>query len=270
MKNLGDSTITTDIITEIPKGYRAYKIKGVDHTIVARKGGPTRDAIKNKSTYAELRNNQKEFGVASMMAKVLRNSLSGCMSEICETYVSGRLTAQFRNLAKYEEGKTGTRPLYLSKHGHHLNGFDFNTTAPYEQIFGAKYFIQGGSSRGQVILHFPAFVPEKTFKKPKGATNFKINARLVALSDYKYDATVNTYTATNKDLHGKYGSYTSPMLPILKIPTEPMTANVSIDHKNIPDETALFLVMAISFYHYEDGKFHHLNKESGMSIKRVY
>ena len=100
----------------------------MDQPIVARKGGPSADQVKNKSTYKELRNNQKEFGVASMMAKVLRNSLSEGLTEICETYVSGRLTAQFRNIAKYEEGPTGTRPMYLTKHGHNLSGFEFNTT----------------------------------------------------------------------------------------------------------------------------------------------
>lgn len=266
MKN----SVNTTVQKSLPKGYRAYKIKGIEQTIIAKKGGPSAEEVKTKPTYEELRNNQKEFGVASMMAKVLRNSLSDGMSEICETYVSGRLTAQFRNLAKYEEGKTGTRPLYLSKYGHHLNGFEFNTTAPYEQIFGAKYYIKGGSSRGHVILHFPAFVPDKTFRKPDEATNFKISARLVALSDYRYDDAEKIYMAINEDLNGKYGAYQSAMLPILKIPTEPTTAHLSIDHNNIPEETALFLVMAISFYRYENGKFNHLPRESGMSIKRVY
>ena len=255
---------------DIPKGYRVYTIKGVDQPIVARKGGPTADAVKHKSTYAELRNNQKEFGVASMMAKVLRNSLSEGLTEICETYVSGRLTAQFRNIAKYEDGPTGTRPLYVTKHGHNLNGFEFNTTAPYEEIFGAKYFLKSSSRRGQVILHFPAFVPEDTFKAPEGATNFKINARLVALSDYHFDPEANSYIALNKDFHGKFGSYQSPMLPILKIATEPMTAHVAVDQLEVPENTALFLLMAVSFYHYENGKFQHLNKDSGMTIKQVY
>lgn len=254
----------------IPKGYRVYKIKGVDHAIVAKKGGPSADQIKTKSTYKELRNNQKEFGVASMMAKVLRDSLSEGLTEICETYVSGRLTAQFRNLAKYEEGPTGTRPLYLTKHGHNLSGFEFNTTAPYEEVFGAKYFLKTGSIRGHVILHFPAFVPEDTFKAPKGATNYKINARLVALSDYQYDADEKVYRAINKEFHGKYGSYQSPMLPILKMPTEPMTAHVSVDQTSVPENTALFLLMAVSFYQYDKGKFTHLNKDSGMTIKQVY
>lgn len=255
---------------EIPKGYRVYQLKGVEGRILARKGGPTAEDIKTKPTYAELRKNQKEFGVASMMSKVLRNSLSEGMAEICETYVSGRLTAQFRNLASFEEGQSGTRPLCLSKYGHTLNGFEFNTTAPYEEIFGAKYFVKSGSRKGQVILHFPAFVPEVTFKKPKGATNFKINARLVALSDYHYDAVNKVYHAVNKDLHGKYGSYQSPMLPILKIATEPMTAQVSLDQSELPEEMALFLVMAVSFYRYENGQFEHLSKGSGMTIKQVY
>ncbi|MEQ9305120.1 MAG: hypothetical protein RJQ14_14525 [Marinoscillum sp.] len=263
MKASVDSTI-------IPKGYRAYKIKGVDHTIVAKKGGPSAEEVKTKPTYTELRNNQKEFGVASMMSKVLRDSLSEGLTEICETYVSGRLTAQFRNLAKYEEGPTGTRPLFLTKHGHNLSGFEFNTTAPYEEVFGAKYFLKTGSIRGQVILHFPAFVPEDTFKAPIGATNYKINARLVALSDYQYDMEEKVYRAANTEFHGKYGSYQSPMLPILKIPTEPMTAHVSVDQMSVPENTALFLLMAVSFYHYENGKFIHLNKDSGMTIKQVY
>lgn len=256
--------------TEIPKDYRVYQIKGVEGKVIAKKGGSSAEDIKNKSNYAELRNNQKEFGVASMMAKVLRNSLSERMSEICETYVSGRLTAKFRSLATYEEGKSGTRPMYLSKHGHNLNGFEFNTTAPYEKIFGAKYFIKPGSRKGQVILHFPAFIPEDTFKLPKGATNFKINARLVALSDYQYDADRKVYQAVNKEHHGKYGSYKSPMLPILKIQTEPMTAQVSLNESELPDGIGLFLVMAISFYRYEQGTFHHLSKKSGMTIKQVY
>lgn len=258
--------ILTDI--KLPKGYRRYKLKGIDREIIAKKGGPTASEIKTKPSYKELRNNQKEFGVASMMAKTLRKSLSDGMSEICETYVSGRLTAQFRNLAKMEDGKTGTRPLFLSKHGHLLSGFEFNSSAPYEEIFGAKYFVKPGSQRGQVILHFPAFIPSKTFKCPEGATNFKITARLIALSDYKYDSEQG-YVPVNRELHGQFGTYESTMLPLLKIPTEPMTGMVSINNRIVPEGTGLFLVMAVSFYRHEKNIFTHLSKASGMQIQKV-
>lgn len=73
----------------------------------------------------------------------------------------------------------------------------------------------------------------------------------------------------NKDLHGKFGTYDSAMLPLLKIPTEPMTGMISIDNRIIPEGTGLFLVMAISFYRMENGKFVHLSKESSMQIQKV-
>ncbi len=257
--------------TNVPKGYRAYKIKGVDHTIVARKGGPSTQQVKTDAAYSELREHQKEFGIASMMAKALRGSLSPGMSEICETYVSGRLTAQFRNLAKQEEGQTGQRPLYPSRHGHLLNGFEFNTTSPYQEIFGAKYFVRPGSRRGQVILHFPAFVPDKTFQKPKEATNFKIFARLVAISDYRFDTSAGNYVPLDQLCHGNYGSFESNMLPMLKMAIEPMTSQISVKNvKQLSPNTGLFLIMAVSFYEYSGGHFHHLAKDSGMQIHQVY
>ncbi|MDH5608561.1 MAG: hypothetical protein OEY56_03700 [Cyclobacteriaceae bacterium] len=258
-------------VTTLPKGYRAYKIKGVEQTIIAKKGGPSSEEVKVKGSYQELRNNQKEFAVASMMAKVLRSSLSEGMAEICETYVSGKLTAQFRNLAKQEQGQTGTRPMCISKHGHLLNGFEFNPEAPYNKIFDAKYYVKPGSRLGQVILHFPAFVPEKVFDNPEEATNFKINARLVALSDFKFDAHSGSYQPLNEELHGCYSSYESPMLPLMRIPTEPMTAQVSLSNvSEMSKDIGFFLVMAVSFYRYDKGQFTHLARHSGMHIHKVY
>lgn len=255
---------------KIPKGYRKYKIKGVEDTIIAKKGGPSSSDVKSKATYKELRNNQKEFGVASNLSKVLRQSLTGSMGEICESYVSGKLTAKFRHIAAMEEGKTGTRPLTVSKYGHTLSGFEFNSKAPYKKIFGAKYFVKNGSRKGQVILHFPAFVPQDVFDGPEEATNFKVTARLVALSDYSFDSKSGTYRPISEEMHGKFGSYESNMLPVLKIPTEPMTGLVSIPQAQIQEGVGIFLVMAISFYRYENGRFHHLAESSGMQIHEVY
>jgi hypothetical protein len=262
--------IAAQLTEALPKGYRKYRIKGLDKDIIARKGGPTAKQVKTKASYKVLRDNQKEFGVASMMCKTFRESLTSDMSEICETYLSGRLTAEFRKLAKFESGKTGTRPIYLTKYGQQLSGFEFNSEAPYKEIFGAKYFVKQGSERGQVILHFPSFIPDHTFKAPQGATNFKINARLVALSDFCFDKEVKDYRAVNQDFHGKFASWQSTMLPILKIPTDPMTTQLSILPREIPGGTTLFLVMAVSFYHYENGRFTHLSKGSCMQIEQVY
>ncbi|MEM0941524.1 MAG: hypothetical protein AAF600_15230 [Bacteroidota bacterium] len=267
-----DSFITPFTL-EIPREYKKYKTQGnkqqIQKEIPGIKEASVTAETKNKASYKELQNSQKEFNVASMMARTLRQSLSSSMAEICEAYIFGKLTAKFRKLAKMEEGETGTRPLFLSKYGHLLNGFDFNANAPFKDIFSAKYFVKQGSKRGQIILHFPSSIPKKALKSPKKATNFKIITRLIALSDYRFDHHIQGYMPLSKELHGKFGTFESAMFPFLKIPMEPTTGMISVNNGMVPVETGLFLVMALCFYKYENGKFEHLNKSSSMQILQV-
>ena len=255
--------------TSVPEGFGEYNLQKAEKNIASIKEVSFERNI-DQSSCRSAKNNQKEFGVASNLSKVLRQSFSGCMSEICESYVSGKLTAKFRNLATMEKGQKGTRPLNLSKHGHLLNGFEFNSKAPYKKIVGAKYFVKNGSRKGQVILHFPAFVPQVVFDCPDEVTNFKVNARLVALSDYSFDKRLGNYRLISEEVHGKFGAYESNMLPLVKIPVEPMTGLLSIPQSQIQDGVGIFLVMAVSFFKYERGRFHHLAESSGMQIHEVY
>lgn len=258
-------------IVEVPKGYRAYKIKGVDHTIIAKKGGPTADQIKNQDSYLELRNNQKEFGIASILAKSLRDSIPSELCQISEKYVSGKLTAQFRNLAKHEEGKTGTRSFVLSNYASELKGFEFNADCPFPKAFSDRFFIREGSHRGHAILHFPEFVPANVFDAPEGTTNFKITAHIVSLSDYYFDDELGAYLPANPEFQGKYGSFETQMLPLLNFPVQPMTGQVSVNQgRPVPMKTGIFLIMAVRFFKYADTKFEQLNYGSSMSILRTF
>ncbi len=257
-------------VIKLDKGYRKYRIKGVDRDIIARKGGPTALQIKTQSTYKELRNNQQEFGAASRIAKSLRNTFSHDLSKICETYSSGKLTAQFRKLAKLEEGPTGQRPIYVTRHGQRLQGFEFNPESPYDKIFGAKYYVKHGSSKDHLILHFPSFTPHETFDYPENATNFKINARLVGLSDFHYNGNTKVYQPVNEPMHGQFDAFDTGMLPILKMPMDSITAQLNLMSNGSLDGLSLFLILAVSFYHFESGQFELLNKDSCMSIKQVY
>ncbi len=253
------------------KEYRVYRLNGVDRPIVARKGGPTSADVKEKETYQELRNNQKEFGLASMLAKTLRDAIPASISRINEKYASGKLTAQFRGLAQYEEGETGKRPILLSKHGESLSGFEFNSKRPFSEGFDVKYFVRQGSHRGHVLLNFPAFVPLNAFKVPEGATNFKVNAQLTVISDYYFDKEQEAYIGHNKDYNGMSGYFESPMLPVLKIPTQSITTHLSANNgKPVPEKTGLVLLMSLRFFRYQDFQFYQMDDESSMQITKVF
>lgn len=256
---------------EAPKGYRVYRLKGVDQLIVARKGGPSAHDVKNNESYKELRNNQKEFGIASALSKTLRDTLPQELADISEKYASGKLTAQFRNLAKMEEGQTGTRSFVLSEHGKMLQGFNFNSEHPFPEEFSSKFFIKQGSHRGHAILHFPEFIPAKTLNAPEETTNFKISGHIVALSDYYYDEAIGAYFPSNPDIHGKWGSFDSQMLPLLKIPMQPFTEQVTANQwKPVPLKAGVFLLLSVRFFKYENSQFRQLSKSSYMQIMKVF
>ncbi len=151
-----------------------------------------------------------------------------------------------------------------------MNGFEFNPERPYTSVFDTKFFVKKSEQKGKVILHFPAFIPEKTFLYPEGATNFKINASLVSLSDYQFSDIDNCYYPSCEDDHGKSGSFESNMLPILKISTEPITTHISLNNgKPLDENTGVFLIMAIRFFKYQNGTFEHLNKAGAMQIHNL-
>jgi hypothetical protein len=213
---------------------------------------------------------QREFSVASSIARTLKENLTEDMAAICESYLTNKLTAQFKGLARFEDGKAGTRPIYLTKYGQELCGFDFNSISPYKKVFKAKYFAKAGSRRGQIILHFPSFIPEKMLVFPDDATHFRINSRLIALSDFGYNQHEKSYRAVCKEFHGRSASFDSGKLPLLKIPIDPITTQLSVDQKSIPESTSLVLVMSVSFYRYDKGNYHHLSRESTMQIEQVF
>lgn len=211
----------------------------------------------------------KEASVASALSKTLRESLTPEMSNLCESYLSTKLTGKLRSLAKHSDGKSGMRSFELTKYGKNLNGFNFNSEAPFKKTFLAKYHVQPGSRRGQVILHFPSFIPSKDLRAPNEATNFKICGRLVALSDYNYDASDRSFHPVRNEFNGRYASFDSGMLPLLKMPVDPITTQLSIDQKELPEGTSMFLLLSVSFYQYENGRFKHISKDSALHVESV-
>ena len=251
------SLANTTVLT-LDKDYSSLLTREPSEHTISTKESPKAEKLK------------KEFSVASLMSKTVRSSMTPDMANICESYLGTKLTAKFRGLAKLAEGKSGYRPFYLSKYGKKLKGFDFNNKSPYRRVFKAKYYVKSGSRKGQVILHFPSFIPTKDMKSPEGATNFKISARMIALSDYGFDTLAKSYRQINQEYHGQYASYDSGMLPILKMPMDPITTQLSLDQKELPENTSLFLLMSVSFYSYQNGKFKHYSKESCMHLEQVF
>ncbi|MEP2023777.1 MAG: hypothetical protein ABJH98_03765 [Reichenbachiella sp.] len=208
--------------------------------------------------------NKNNFGVATLMSKTIFNSLDEEMQEMAESYCSKRLASTINKGFDTKENSLSLRSLTSS-----LEGFEFNTENTFDAGCGTKFCLREGSHKGHVILHVPAFVPDKELSVPKDATNFKISARLISISDFERNG--EQVTVNNKVQHAKVGIYETTMLPVLRIPTQPLTAQLSIfGVGTIQNDVSAVLVMAIKFYSYKNSKFSFMPKSSMMKIKTVH
>jgi hypothetical protein len=249
---------------------RVYNIKGVDKTIVARKGGPTSEEVKTGENYEDLRKNQQEFAAASNLARTLRHSLPKKMARICEPYVSGKLTAKFRNLAQLSNGDKGKRPILLSENGKTLEGFDFNSNAPFRKTFPTNIMVMDGSNYGQLILHIPAFTPREDLLAPENATHYQLFSHLLLLSDYAYKQELKEYNPCAPEVHARKSTRENPIHPIINYPEESTTQQLSVyNGEELPGDTRLLLILGVKFYRYDNLKYVDLPSDSSMQIIKV-
>ncbi len=266
----GTSKRLTNYQQQEADNVRIYKLRGVDKTVIARKGGPSTTEVKQGENYANLRKNQQEFAVASNLAKALRNSLPKKMAKICEPYVSGKLTAKFRNLAQLGEGTKGKRPILLSENGHTLEGFDFNSNAPFKKTFPNNFMVMSGSNYGQLILHIPSFTPKDDLIAPDEASHYQLFTHLLLLSDFVYAKESKEYNACAPEVHTRTNTKENPIHPIINYPEESITQQLSVyNGETLPSDTRLLLILGVKFYKYTNRRYLDLFESSSMQIIKV-
>lgn len=208
--------------------------------------------------------NKNSFGVATMMSKGIFSSMDEEMKSMSESYSSKKLASSINKNFSPEASK-----LSLSDARESLEGFEFNTANPFASGVKFKACLRNGAHRGQVILHIPAFIPMKELKVPIEATNFKLCARLISVSDFEKNG--ENLSLVDKGVHAKEGVYETTMLPVLRIPIQSMTAQLSIPEvKPTHNDLSTLLVMGVKFYFYKDSKFSFIPDGGMMKIVKVY
>jgi hypothetical protein len=210
-------------------------------------------------------NKKNKQAVATLITQTIKKSLDEEMLNLIQSYITVRLTSLIR------KSFTSDKLLSIGSKSNELVGFDFNTSSLFKNTVNSKIFVRGGSHNGYAILHVPAFVPEFELGVPDEATNFKICAKLVAISDFKYSEELKSFSPMNVESHASQGTFETTMLPVLKMQTQPITSQICINRcEPLGKDVHTILVMAIKFYNYQKGKFTHLANKGSMKVMNVF
>src|SRR5688572_9751206 len=112
----------------------AYKRRGSDKIIVRTKGGPSKEQINRKSTFANLRKRNKEFGGRSTACSWIRRALNPQLP-LADYNIAGPLNALLRPVQELDTlSEQGKRNIFLSRQPHLLSGFSLNRTYTFDAI----------------------------------------------------------------------------------------------------------------------------------------
>jgi len=214
----------------------------------------------------DIQESQKKnlFAVSTTIGQAIFYGLGPDLRDATESYCSKKLASKINKCFS-----NSTNYLSLKDLEKELSGYEFNSAKAFDEGVSTKFCVKKGAHSGHVIFHIPAFVPQKDLKVPKGTTNFKICARLIAVSDFQKVG--NDFHTTNIRQHGQVVNYQTTMLPLLRITTQPITAQLRINNPGFSAAgMSSVLVLGVKFYNYSEKKFTRLDEFTRLKIEKVF
>lgn len=133
-----------------------------------------REVILTDPRFLNTRKNMSEFGRASELGRLLRDTFSAVVGKNNEVYVAGMLTKlALVGIQADTTNNYGDRNIVDGNPAIFV-GFQFNEQAPMDSIFHAPYTLEIDRVAGEVVMTIPIFVPDNEVNADPAATHFRI------------------------------------------------------------------------------------------------
>ena len=190
-----------------------YKMHGVDEIVVRRKGGPTKNMIKNSDSCIRIRENNTEFSTCSAMGREIRDNLQ--INTYSSDYSSsGKLNAlMMQMLKKDEHHDRGMRGICLSQNREMLDGFDFGKNQSFNNVVKKLPEVVVEREQLKARIRIPETHGENHLYNFPGKSWMRYEIRFAIISDMQYNAEREKAVPVNELCHGIRAYYESEWIP---------------------------------------------------------
>ena len=193
----------------------AYTMRGVDKVIIRKKGGASRDKIKNSPAFERTRENNAEWGGCSKAGTHIRVALSA-LRQLADYNISGSLNSLAKAIQKLDtNSKRGQRSILISAHKHSLEGFSLNKKTRFEGVVRQPLTYSISRDDISARVQVPDLIPSLNFFAPPGSpVFFRIIATLGIVPDMVF--TGLGYQPANKNMKLCHESAVTAWAPTTK------------------------------------------------------
>ncbi len=206
-----------------------------------KKGGISAERIANDPAYLRTRENNVEFGLACSSAKKMKDLLRPVVLQVADPKMSTRLSQLFSRIIKADSINLRGQRKVLAENLTLFKNFDLNVNAPIHNTIIVDYQLKINRDTGSINLDLPAFKPEVSIVKPKGATHFRLMAA-TALLDFEGEGSALT-------------SIESEYLDLQTSTTVQQLVMATVAESPLP----IFVLFGISFYQIVNNVHYGLN-----------
>ena len=226
-----------------------YKMHGSDKVVVRAKGGPSKDQIKTKPKFEEVRQNNSEWAGCTRMGSKIRRSFV-VMNHLEDYPVTGALNALCKEIQKLDTGGTpGRRAIRLSQHNNMISGFSFSNKQVLESVLRVPMDTTLDRVTGEARIEIPEVDAEMYLYNFRNLPYYRIVANLSGACDLMIPAGKDSYEAPYNGYCDRVkGVFISEWMPTLGVqPAKNILLKYPLTENPIPNEVTLLLCMGIEF-----------------------
>jgi len=222
--------------------FSAYRMKGSKKIVIRKKGGASKEKIKNSPAFATPRKYMSEFGGCSSMGKLVRRTF-GNQAALADYNISGPINALLKVVQKQDTvSALGKRNIELSKHPGLLEGFSFNVERPFDSIVRNPIAWSIDRATHSAQIDIPQLIPGANFFPQNSRPMFCFAATLGIVPDFFFSEQYGAFQPGSYEMGWGIQQMTTEWLPV----TKGMDAlTLELEEPHTPPDDAYTLVLSI-------------------------
>ena len=237
-----------DVITGSISNLSFYTRKGSSQVFVRTKGGATKEQIKRRPEFENVRRNNKEFGGCSKMSREIRSTFSP-LAHVADYNLAPVFCSVAKNIQKSDiVNPWGERNIRLSQFKQYLIDFDFNRINRFGSVLRIPLQWNIDREVHRAVVDIPAFACSFGLYLPGNYSLFRLSATLGIATDFQINDNKNGYEHTHYNVGSIYRAASTPWYSTqASVPEQQIDIDVHTGATHFCDDDTLILSIAIEF-----------------------
>jgi hypothetical protein len=173
--------------------FTAYDLRGTEKTVIRRKGGASKETIRNSPQFATARLWMTEFGGCSTMGKEVRFMMSP-MKALADYNFSGFVNKALKQIQKLDGvSELGRRAIRVSQHPELLQGFSLNKYTTFDSMVRTAVTCTIDRATGTARVSIPKLLRDINFFPNNQHPAYSIVVCLGVVPDFEFNPQSGKY-----------------------------------------------------------------------------